>query len=250
MGRLRARPDRRGDPHARGLGHHRGRRLRRLPAAPGWRQALVDDAGFLGSLAARTFQAFAYMVVLIFVVLFAVSAVKAGYGIFRVVAPDTSAVFALSESAERERGIADIVSGLALAGASWWLLQMHWKLAARGTATTIERSPPCLRRIEQRLRRIRPALEFPASTNPRTHGTSRARVWCLPQRVADLGQQLDLGRAGSAPPASASAGSPPSRSGRARTRRAGSSRPAREERAVADLAHRRCRSSSDASKFG
>jgi hypothetical protein len=83
--------------------------------------------------------------VLIFVVLFAVSAVKAGYGIFRVVAPDTSAVFSLSESAERERGIADIVSGLALAAASWWLLQMHWKLAASlrdETPATTRPSPP------------------------------------------------------------------------------------------------------------
>ena len=64
-------------------------------------------------------QAFAYTVVLIFVVLFAVGAVKAGYGIFRVVAPDTSAMISFSETAEREGGIADIVSGLALAGASW-----------------------------------------------------------------------------------------------------------------------------------
>ncbi len=95
-----------------------------------WRRPLVDDAGFASSPAARVLQAFAYTVVLLFVVLFAVSAVKAGYGVFRVVAPDTSAIISFSESAERERGIADIVSGLALAGASWWLFQMHWKLAA------------------------------------------------------------------------------------------------------------------------
>jgi hypothetical protein len=103
----------------------------------GWRGGLVDGAGFSGSPAARVLQAFAYTAVLIFVVLFAVSAVKAGYGVFRVVAPGTSAVLAVSETAERERGIADIVSGLALAGASWWLLQWHWKLAAswRGSAT-------------------------------------------------------------------------------------------------------------------
>ena len=110
-----------------------------------WRQGLMEDASFAGSVATRTFQAFAYTVVLIFVVLFAVSAVKAGYGIFRVVAPDTSAVFSLSESAERERGIADIVSGLALAAASWWLLQMHWKLAATlrdETPATTRPSPP------------------------------------------------------------------------------------------------------------
>ena len=95
-----------------------------------WRGELLGDSRFGGSPAGRTFQAFAYTVVLIFVVLFAVSTVKAGYGVFRVVSPTTSAVLSLSETAERERGIADIVSGLALAGASWWLLQMHWKLAA------------------------------------------------------------------------------------------------------------------------
>jgi hypothetical protein len=112
-----------------------------------WRQPLIDGAGFLGSPAARVLQAFAYTVVLIFVVLFALSTVKAGYGIFRVVAPGTSAVFALSETAERERGIADIVSGLALAGASWWLFQMHWRLAAawRGDVTmapSVPEPPP------------------------------------------------------------------------------------------------------------
>ncbi len=109
-----------------------------------WRRPLIDDAGFAGSPAARVLQAFAYTVVLIFVVVFAVGAVKAGYGVFRVVAPDTSALFALSESAERERGIADIVSGLALAGASWWLFQMHWKLAAtwRGDTAPVVPGPP------------------------------------------------------------------------------------------------------------
>ena len=103
-----------------------------------WRRGLVDDGLFLGSAAARTFQAFAYTVVLIFVVLLVVSAVKAGYGVFRVIAPGTSTLFSLSEDAERERGIADIVSGLALAGGSWWLVQMHWKLAGtwRGDTTT------------------------------------------------------------------------------------------------------------------
>jgi len=94
-----------------------------------WRRELVDDGAFGASAASRTFQAFAYTVVLLFVVLFVVSAVRAGYGLFRVAAPGTSALFAISESAERERGIADIVSGLVLAGASWWLVQMHWKLA-------------------------------------------------------------------------------------------------------------------------
>jgi len=96
----------------------------------GWRTGMLDDAGFRASPANRTFQAFAYVVVLIFLVVFVMSAVKAGYGVFRVVAPGTSGVFALSETAEREQGIADIVSGLALAGASWWLLRMHWGLAA------------------------------------------------------------------------------------------------------------------------
>ena len=105
------------------------------------RRGLVDDGLFLGSAAARTFQAFAYTVVLIFVVLFIVSAVKAGYGVFRVIAPGTSALFSLSEDAERERGIADIVSGLALAGASWWLVQMHWKLSGTWRGDTTASTP-------------------------------------------------------------------------------------------------------------
>jgi hypothetical protein len=109
-----------------------------------WRRGFMNEAAFVGSVATRTFQAFAFTVVLIFVVLFAVSTVKAGYGIFRVAAPDTSAVLSLSESAERERGIADIVSGLALAAASWWLLQLHWKLAAtlRGDSSATMTPPP------------------------------------------------------------------------------------------------------------
>lgn len=111
-----------------------------------WRRELIDDAHFGETVAARTFQAFAYTAVLIFVVLFVVSAVKAGYGVFRVVAPGTSALFTLSEAAERDRGIADIVSGLALAGASWWLVQMHWKLAGtwRGDPASVPESsePP------------------------------------------------------------------------------------------------------------
>ena len=81
---------------------------------------------------------------MIFVVLFAVSAVKAGYGIFRIAAPGTSAVIPISETAERERGVADLLSGLALAGASWWLLQMHRRLAAtwRGEPSSTPAAPP------------------------------------------------------------------------------------------------------------
>jgi hypothetical protein len=110
----------------------------------GWRGELTGDAGFGGSAAARVLQAFAYTAVLIFVVLFAVSLVKAGYGIFRIAAPGTSALLPLSETAERERGIADLVSGLALAGGSWWLFQMHRKLAAtwRGEPSAAPTAPP------------------------------------------------------------------------------------------------------------
>ena len=110
----------------------------------GWRGELVAEAGFAGSAAARVLQAFAYTAVLIFVVLFAVSAVKAGYGTFRIAAPGTSALFPISEAAERERGVADLLSGAALAGASWWLLQMHRRLAAtwRGEPSPTPAAPP------------------------------------------------------------------------------------------------------------
>jgi hypothetical protein len=107
-----------------------------------WRDELTYDGGFVGTAAARVLQAFAYTAVLIFVVLFAVSVVKAGYGVFRIVAPDTSALLSFSDTAERERGIADVVSGLALAGASWWLFQMHWKLAATWRGETATQAPP------------------------------------------------------------------------------------------------------------
>jgi nitrate reductase NapE component len=113
-----------------------------------WRRHLTGDGLFLRSPAARTFQAFAYTVVLVFVVIFVASAIEAGYGVFRVAAPGTSAMFPIGETAERERGIADIVSGLALAGASWWLVQTHWKLAGtwRGDAddTTSVPEPPAV----------------------------------------------------------------------------------------------------------
>ncbi len=110
----------------------------------GWRGELVAETGFAGSAAARVLQAFAYTAVLIFVVLFAVSAVKAGYGIFRIAAPGTSALFPINEAAERERGVADRLSGAALAGASWWLLQMHRRLAAtwRGEPSPTPAAPP------------------------------------------------------------------------------------------------------------
>jgi hypothetical protein len=108
----------------------------------GWRGELVDETGFAGSAAARVLQAFAYTAVLIFVVLFAVSAVKAGYGIFRIAAPGTSALFPISETAERERGVADLLSGVALAGASWWLLQMHRRLAATWRGEPSSAPPP------------------------------------------------------------------------------------------------------------
>ncbi len=96
---------------------------------------------FLRSPAARTFQAFAYTVVLIFVVTFVASAIEAGYGVFRVAAPGTSAVFSIGETAEREQGIADIVSGLALAAASWWLVQTHWKTRGHLARRHRRRSP-------------------------------------------------------------------------------------------------------------
>jgi hypothetical protein len=109
-----------------------------------WRDGLTGEAAFPGSPAARVLQSFAYLVVLMFVALFAVGVVEAGYGLFRVIAPGTSAVLGIGESAEREAGVADIVSGAALAAASWWLFQTHWKLAAtwRGTGSPDVPGPP------------------------------------------------------------------------------------------------------------
>ena len=121
---FRARPDRRRDPHARG--RRAGSAWRSRSTACTWTGAANSRA--TGSpWRRRAFQSFAYTVVLVFIVIFVASAIEAGYGVFRVAAPGTSAMFSIN--AERERGIADIVSGLAMAGASWWLVQTHWKLA-------------------------------------------------------------------------------------------------------------------------
>ena len=108
-----------------------------------WRRPVVDDAAFHGSAAARVFLAVAYTAVLIFVVLFALAVVKAGYGVFRAVAPGTSAAFAISETAEREQGIADIVAGAALAAGAWWVLHTAWKLAGdwRGESAPSPEAP-------------------------------------------------------------------------------------------------------------
>lgn len=95
-----------------------------------WRRQLLAEPGLPGSPASRVVQAFAYTVVLAFVVALILSAYRTGYGVFSIIAPGTSGVFAMSESAVRERGVAEVVSGLALAAGSWFLLNMHWKLAS------------------------------------------------------------------------------------------------------------------------
>ena len=76
---------------------------------------MVDDAAFHGSAAARVFQAVAYTAVLIFVVLFALAVVKAGYGVFRAWRPARARGLRDQRDGGAEQGIADIVAGAALA---------------------------------------------------------------------------------------------------------------------------------------
>lgn len=96
-----------------------------------WRRSLFSEPGFDGSAGSRVMQAFAYTVVLAFVVALAYAAYRAGYGVFRAASPSTSSLLSASESAEREQGIADLLAGAGLAAISWFLLTMHWRLADR-----------------------------------------------------------------------------------------------------------------------
>ena len=97
----------------------------------GWRRALLDEEGFASSAASRILQAFAYTVTFVFVVVFLVAAVRAGYGLFRVIAPGMSAGLEFTESADRERGVAEFIAAGGLAIAAYWLATMHWTMATR-----------------------------------------------------------------------------------------------------------------------
>jgi hypothetical protein len=109
-----------------------------------WRKRFLGTYGIVSSPAGRTFQAYAYTTTFVFVVGFVVGLVGAGYGLFRIVAPGVTAVFAVAEDAEREVGVAQLVAGGALAIASWFIVDRHWKLAARlrrGEMSPVEPSP-------------------------------------------------------------------------------------------------------------
>jgi hypothetical protein len=97
----------------------------------GWRRALMAEDGFAGSVASRTFQAFAYTTTFVFVVVFLLGAVHAGYGLFRVIAPGFTVGLVTTETADRERGVAEFIAGGGLAIVGYWLATMHWALATR-----------------------------------------------------------------------------------------------------------------------
>lgn len=97
----------------------------------GWRRQLIDEEGFRASPAWRTFQSFAYTTTFVFVVVFLIAVGHAGYGLFRVIAPGMTAGLGSTETADRERGVAEFIAGGGLAIAAYWLATMHWALATR-----------------------------------------------------------------------------------------------------------------------
>ena len=97
----------------------------------GWRRQLMEESGFHASPASRTFQAYAYTTTFVFVVVFLLAAGHAGYGLFRVIAPGMTAGLGSTETADRERGVAEFIAGGGLAIAAYWLATMHWALATR-----------------------------------------------------------------------------------------------------------------------
>jgi hypothetical protein len=91
--------------------------------------ALVHEPDFASSPALRTYRAYLYSVcfVAILVVLFA--SVAAVYGLIRIVAPGTTGPGFGGSSAERDQGIAQLVTGGLLAAAAYAVFAFHWRRA-------------------------------------------------------------------------------------------------------------------------
>lgn len=104
---------------------HRGRR-RELLAAP----------GFAESSAARVDRAYLYVVCFLAVFLALFAAYLAVYGLFRTIAPGVSAFH--GGSGERERGIAQLISYVALTLGALVVFVTHW----RETPKRVRPAPP------------------------------------------------------------------------------------------------------------
>jgi len=91
---------------------------------------LLIEPGVEVSPAWRTYQAYVHAVCFVSVLIVLVAGAAAAYGLFRVIAPGITAQFS-SASAERQGGIAQLVTGGLSALASYAVFVYHWRRSAR-----------------------------------------------------------------------------------------------------------------------
>ena len=95
---------------------------------------LLTEPGVEASPAWRTYQAYVHAVCFVSILIALVAGAAAAYGLFRVIAPGVTAQFS-SATAERQEGIAQVVTGGLSALAAYAVFVYHWRRSAR-------RSPP------------------------------------------------------------------------------------------------------------
>ncbi|MGH9282396.1 MAG: hypothetical protein ACRD0S_05610, partial [Acidimicrobiales bacterium] len=96
---------------------------------------LLTEPGVEASPAWRTYQAYVHAVCFVSVLIVLVAGAAAAYGLFRVIAPGVTAQFS-SATAEREGGIAQLVTGGISALASFAVFVYHWRRSARRSRQT------------------------------------------------------------------------------------------------------------------
>ncbi len=96
---------------------------------------LLAEPGVEASPAWRTYQAYVHAVCFVSVLIALVAGAAAAYGLFRVIAPGVTAQLS-SAGAEREGGIAQLVTGALSALAAYAVFDYHWRRSARRSPET------------------------------------------------------------------------------------------------------------------
>lgn len=93
-----------------------------------WMRDLARATDFYSGEARRTFLVEAYSACFIAVLVGLGAAVAAAYGLFRVIAPGTTAVF--DSEVERNEGIIQLITSVYLVAATTLMFLIHWRRAA------------------------------------------------------------------------------------------------------------------------
>ena len=97
-----------------------------------WARELLTEPGVEDSPAWRTYQAYVHAVCFVSVLIALVAGAAGAYGLFRLIAPGITGQFS-SPTAERQGGIAQLVTGGLSVLASYAVFAYHWRRSARGS---------------------------------------------------------------------------------------------------------------------